>query len=87
MRAHFGLPSITGDDSDSLRTGLVTGVSNGRSEVEIQGRTHRIDANKTKVVRAGSVVKPEALQKGQIIKFTVLPGTERVATLGVVYVP
>lgn len=75
------------DDSQALRAGRVTAVSARGDQVEIQGRWHRIDPNRTRIFRGGQAVQAEALKIGQTLKFTLTPGGGDSATLGAVYVP
>ena len=75
------------DESNSLREGVITGLSEKADRVEVQGTWLDIVDGKTRIFRRGTAIAPSALQKGVKIKFTVAPGTEGRSTLGVVYVP
>jgi hypothetical protein len=74
------------DDSQSLRRGVVTNRSANGEQIEIQGRWHRVDPVRTRILRAGQVVRADAISKGQTLEFTLLPGREAQRGLGVVYV-
>lgn len=80
-------PAVAPDDANSLRQGVVTAVALAGDRVEIHGRWHRIDQNRTRFVRDGRVARSDSLQKGQALKFTLLAGQGENTTLGVVYVP
>ena len=75
------------DDSSSLREGMITSVTTSRDQIEVNGSWLKVEANKTRLFRQGREVTGEALAKGQLVKFTLLPGDAQRATLGVVYVP
>lgn len=75
------------DESNSLREGVITGVSEKADRVEVQGTWLDIVDGKTRIFRRGTAIAPSALQKGVRIKFTIAPGAAGRGTLGVVYVP
>ena len=75
------------DESNSLRAGVITGLSEKADRVEVQGTWLDIVDGKTRIFRRGTAIAPSALQKGVKIRFTVAPGTGGRSTLGVVYVP
>jgi hypothetical protein len=80
-------PAIVPDGSASLRQGVVTAVAAAGDRVEIHGRWHRIDQNRTRFVRDGRVARSDSLQKGQTLMFTLLAEQGENTTLGLVYVP
>ena len=75
------------DDSSSLREGAITGVSTNHDQIEVNGSWLKLAAGKTRLFRRGTAVTGEVLAKGQIVKFTLMPGDAQRSTLGVVYVP
>ena len=75
------------DDSSSLREGMITSVTTSRDQIEVNGSWLKVEANKTRLFRQGREVTGDALVKGQLVKFTLLPGDAQRSTLGVVYVP
>ena len=75
------------DESNSLREGVITALSETADRVEVQGTWLDIVDGKTRIFRRGTAIAPSALQKGVKIRFTVAPGTGGRSTLGVVYVP
>lgn len=82
-------PSLqAADDKSSLRQGLITGVSEKRDQVEINGSWFKVVEGKTRVFRQGRAVKSgDELAKGLQVKFNLAPGSSDTTTLGVVYVP
>ena len=80
-------PAGRPDESSALREGVITALSDKADRVEIQGNWLDIAEGKTHIFRRGTVLAPNALQKGMKIRFTLAPGTEGRGTLGVVYVP
>jgi hypothetical protein len=74
------------DPAQGLQQGVVTAMSRGGDMVEIQGRWHRIDAERTRIFRSGRAADVKALRIGQALKFTLAVGPGEPA-LGVVYVP
>jgi hypothetical protein len=79
--------AVIPNDSSSLRQGVVTALAPGGDRVEIQGQWHRIDPTRSRFVRDGRVVRSDALQKGQALRYTLLAGQGESSTLGIVYVP
>ena len=75
------------DDSSSLREGAITGVSTNHDQIEVNGSWLKLAPGKTRLFRRGTAVTGDVLVKGQIVKFTLLPGDAQRSTLGVVYVP
>jgi hypothetical protein len=75
------------DDSSSLREGMITSVTTSHDQIEVNGSWLKVEANKTRLFRQGREVTGDALVKGQLVKFTLLPGDAQRSTLGVVYVP
>lgn len=75
------------DDSSSLRAGAITSVNAKNDQIEINGSWLRIAPGKTRLFQRGQSVGTDALAKGQLVKFTLLPGAVDRFTLGVVYVP
>ncbi len=71
----------------SMNQGTVTALSAQGDHVEIQGRAHFIAAGRTRFYRDGQAVTVEALKKGQTLRFTLAPGSEKRPVLGVVHVP
>ena len=82
--------SATVDESNSLREGVITNVSEKRDQVMINGSWLKIVDGKTRVFRQGRAVNGgDELVKGKQVRFTVAPGATAAdgLTLGVVYVP
>ncbi|MBC7704841.1 MAG: hypothetical protein H7274_12965 [Rhodoferax sp.] len=75
------------DDSSSLRQGMITSVSAKNDQIEVNGSWLKIASGKTRLFQRGQAVSGDALAKGQVVKFTLLPGAVDRFTLGVVYVP
>lgn len=75
------------DDSSSMREGAITGVTTTHDQIEVNGRWLKLAAGKTRLFRQGKAVTSEVLVKGQLVKFTLMPGDAERATLGVIYVP
>ena len=75
------------DDSSSLREGMITSLTTSHDQIEVNGSWLKVEANKTRLFRQGREVTGDALVKGQLVKFTLLPSDAQRATLGVVYVP
>ena len=75
------------DDSSSLREGAITGVSTNHDQIEVNGSWLKLAPGKTRLFRRGTAVTGDVLVKGQIVKFTLMPGDAQRSTLGVVYVP
>ena len=78
------------DESNSLREGVITNVSEKRDQVMINGSWLKIVDGKTRVFRQGRAVNGgDELVKGKQVKFTIAPGATATdgLTLGVVYVP
>ena len=79
-------PATQADDSSGLRQGVVAAVSPKADWVYVNGTWLGIASGRTQLFQRGRPAQPSALSKGQLIKFTLTPGTDR-KTLGVVYVP
>ena len=75
------------DDSSSMREGAITGVTTTHDQIEINGSWLKLAPGKTRLFRQGRAVTSEVLVKGQLVKFTLMPGDAERATLGVIYVP
>lgn len=75
------------DDSSSMREGAITGVTTTHDQIEVNGSWLKLAAGKTRLFRQGKAVTSEVLVKGQLVKFTLMPGDAERATLGVIYVP
>lgn len=75
------------DDSNSLRQGTITSVNANSDQIEVNGSWLKIAAGKTRLFQRGQAVGSDALAKGQVLRFTLLPGAADRFTLGVVYVP
>ena len=75
------------DDSSSMREGAITGVTTTHDQIEINGSWLKLAPGKTRLFRQGKAVTSEVLVKGQLVKFTLMPGDAERATLGVIYVP
>ena len=75
------------DDSSSLRQGMITSVNASRDQIEVNGSWLKIASGKTRLSQRGQSVGADVLAKGQVVKFTLLPGAADRFTLGVVYVP
>ena len=75
------------DDSSSMREGAITGVTTAHDQIEVNGSWLKLAPGKTRLFRQGRAVTPEVLVKGQLVKFTLMPGDAERATLGVIYVP
>lgn len=82
-----GAVAAHADDSASMREGVITGVSEKRDQLEINGSWLRLSEGTTRVFRQGRAVKRDELAKGQKVKFTLATGVADRSTLGVVYVP
>ena len=75
------------DDSSSMRVGAITGVTTAHDQIEVNGSWLKVLPGKTRLFRHGKAVTSEVLVKGQLVKFTLLPGDAERSTLGVIYVP
>ena len=75
------------DDSSSMRQGTITSVNANSDQIEVNGSWLKIAAGKTRLFQRGQAVGSDALAKGQVLRFTLLPGAADRFTLGVVYVP
>lgn len=75
------------DDSSSMRVGAITGVTTAHDQIEVNGSWLKLAAGKTRLFRQGKAVTSEVLVKGQLVKFTLMPGDVERSTLGVIYVP
>ena len=75
------------DDSSSMREGAITGVTTAHDQIEVNGSWLKLAPGQTRLFRQGKAVTPEVLVKGQLVKFTLMPGDAERATLGVIYVP
>lgn len=82
-----GAAASHADDSTSMRQGMINSVNASRDQIEVNGSWLKIAAGKTRLFQRGQVVGSDALSKGQLLKFTLLPGATDRFTLGVVYVP
>lgn len=79
--------ALQADDRSSLRQGLVGSVSASGDAVLVNGAWFFIVEGRTQLFRNGRPAPAGALAKGQLVKFTLAPGTADRKTLGVVYVP
>lgn len=80
-------PAVQADDSSSLRQGVVADLSPKGDWVFVNGSWLAIVEGRTRLFQSGRTAQPDALRKGQLLKFTLAPGTADRKTLGVVYVP
>ncbi len=79
--------AVHADDSSSMREGAITGVTTAHDQIEVNGSWLKLAPGKTRLFRQGRAVTSEVLVKGQLVKFTLLPGDVERSTLGVIYVP
>jgi hypothetical protein len=79
--------ALQADDSSSLREGIVADVGANGDKVLINGSWLAVAAGRTTLFQRGRPVSATALSKGQLVKFTLAPGSADRRTLGVVYVP
>jgi hypothetical protein len=80
-------PAAQADDASSLRQGLVAEVNAKGDAVLINGSWLAVADGRTVLFQRGRSVPASALNKGQVVKFTLAPGVADRKTLGVVYVP
>jgi hypothetical protein len=80
-------PAAQADDSSSLRQGVVTDVSPKGDWVYVNGSWLGIVEGRTQLFQRGSAAQASQISKGQLLKFTLVPGAADRKTLGVVYVP
>ena len=80
-------PAVESDNSTSLRQGVVTAVSPNADAVFVNGTWLRIEPGVTQLYRQGQATQSSQLNKGQLVRFTLAPGSADRRTLGVVYVP
>lgn len=79
--------AVHADDSSSMREGAITGVTTAHDQIEVNGSWLKLSPGKTRLFRQGKAVTSEVLVKGQLVKFTLMPGDAERSTLGVIYVP
>ena len=75
------------DDSSSMREGAITGVTTAHDQIEVNGSWLKVSPGNTRLFRQGKAVTSEVLVKGQLVRFTLMPGDAERSTLGVIYVP
>lgn len=75
------------DESSSLREGTISGMTSVRNQIEINGSWLNIVAHKTRLFREGRAVSVDALDVGQLLKFTIWSDGSDARTLGVIYIP
>jgi hypothetical protein len=75
------------DESASLRQGVVGAVDERHSRIQVQGIWLETVAGKTKVLRGGRPVGLETLKVGEIIRFTVAPGSAGTPSVRLIYAP
>lgn len=80
-------PAAQADDSTSLRQGVVAAVSPNADAVLVNGSWLGIVEGRTALFRQGRPVQASQLSKGQMLRFTLAPGSADRKVLGVVYVP
>ncbi len=80
-------PALQADDSASLRRGSVAAVSPNADAVLVNGSWLAIVEGRTTLFRQGRPVPASQLGKGQMLRFTLAPGSADRKVLGVVYVP
>ena len=87
-KADKAVPAVAhADDRSSMREGVITAISDKRDRIQVNGSWLKLADGATRVFRQGRAVQPDALAKGQKVRFTLAAGVADRSTLGAIYVP